>query len=864
MFKNLSYFKRGGSQFTTLPENISDDVRTLTSGCRSHVLLWLLLFTGVAGSFFGCQSAGKESASPKLNDLEYFEARGFNMLVFSNLYDGNFSDSKISGIEIIHHGVRTATNGDVRLNSTPEQWDPIPTFIERKIRRETNTIEAYLKYPGYDFNYMISVCSTDKGMVLSVILDKPLPQVLDGIAGFNLEFLPSAYFEKSFLMDGKSGIFPLYPVGNMNISHSGFNEQEPIVSGHNLVLAPEDPLRRITISAENNELQLFDGRNKAQNGWYVVRSLIPANKSDTVIKWTLNANKVPHWTRAPVIAYSQTGYHPSRMKRVVIELDKNDKPQDKAYILKVGKDGSIEKKYAYQIKRWGDYLRYHYYMFDFKEVKEEGIYVIEYKEQRTVPFRIASDVYENAWYPTLDVFFPVQMDHMLVNEAYRVWHGAAHLDDALQAPVKHKHFDLYAQGASTDSPYKPGEHIPGLNAGGWFDAGDYDIRTQTQYAVVTNLVMTWEYFKIQRDETTIDREKRFVNIHFPDGKPDILQQIEHGTLALMAQYKSVGHAIPGIIVPHLSQYTHLGDALTMTDNLIYDPGLDSLETNGYHSGRFDDRWAFTSKSTPLNYGSISALAAASRALSGYNENLADECLKTSLKIWDEEHSHEPDILFHGNTTGGRLEDEEMKAAVELLICTGQSRFAHRVNELLPVIKKQFNFYAITAARAIPYMDAKYKAEIKNLVSIYKDSIDHFYEKNPFGVPIATGGWAGNGWVIRFAITNYILYKAFPDLIDPELVFRGLNYIYGCHPGSNISFVSSVGTNSKMVAYGNNRADFSFIAGGVVPGVLILKPDFPENKEDWPFLWGENEYVISLGASYIFLVNAANDLVSKIE
>ena len=52
----------------------------------------------------------------------------------------------------------------------------------------------------------------------------------------------------------------------------------------------------------------------------------------------------------------------------------------------------------------------------------------------------------------------------------------------------------------------------------------------------------------------------------------------------------------------------------------------------------------------------------------------------------------------------------------------------------------------------------------------------------------------------------------------------------------------------------------FIAGGVVPGVLILKPDFPENKEDWPFLWGENEYVIGIGAHYIFLAHAVADLV----
>ncbi len=66
-------------------------------------------------------------------------------------------------------------------------------------------------------------------------------------------------------------------------------------------------------------------------------------------------------------------------------------------------------------------------------------------------------------------------------------------------------------------------------------------------------------------------------------------------------------------------------------------------------------------------------------------------------------------------------------------------------------------------------------------------------------------------------------------------------------------------DSKTVAYGSNRTDFSFIAGGVVPGVLILNPDFPENKNDWPFLWGENEYVIDICADYIFLANAVKDI-----
>ena len=72
---------------------------------------------------------------------------------------------------------------------------------------------------------------------------------------------------------------------------------------------------------------LYDGRLLAQNGWFVVRSVIPANKTGTVAEWYIEPKTVPNWTRQPVIGYSQVGYHPSQTKIAVIELDKNDTPQ---------------------------------------------------------------------------------------------------------------------------------------------------------------------------------------------------------------------------------------------------------------------------------------------------------------------------------------------------------------------------------------------------------------------------------------------------------------------------------------------------------------------------------------------------------
>jgi endoglucanase len=43
---------------------------------------------------------------------------------------------------------------------------------------------------------------------------------------------------------------------------------------------------------------------------------------------------------------------------------------------------------------------------------------------------------------------------------------------------------------------------------------------------------------------------------------------------------------------------------------------------------------------------------------------------------------------------------------------------------------------------------------------------------------------------------------------------------------------------------------------MVPGVLIVKPDFPEAKTDWPFLWFENEYTVSTTSAYILAARAA--------
>ena len=829
-----------------------------------------------------------------INDQGYFESRGVNVLVYSNQYTGMFFDEKTAGIEIIHHGVRTSTGGAIRLQNTPEQWDLVPSVVDRKVDTATNTINAELSYKEFNFNSKISVTVNDNGVEINVYLDKPLPKELEGNAGFNLEFLPSSYFEKTYMVDGKPGNFPRYPSGNTKVEaiskkitqfagHTTFDDRGrgeyivplPMATGNTLILAPEDPACFVEIQGVDVELMLFDGRNLAQNGWFIVRSLLPANKTGKVLTWYLEPNAIPDWTRKPVVGFSQAGYVPGQEKVAVIELDMNDTPLKTAQIFQVTPEGKSVERFKGEIKVWGKYLRYNYAKFDFSSVKDPGIYFIQYGDQKTNPFRIASNVYDDAWHPTLDVWFPVQMDHMEVNEAYRVWHGAPYLDDCLQAPLNHQHFDGYRMGSTTDTKYKPLERIPNMAIGGWFDAGDFDIQTGSHNSVVSRFVDAWENLKIDRDETYIDQKTRYVDIHRPDGKPDILQQIEHGTLNLVAQCENIGHPVQGIIVPNLHQYHHLGDAMTETDNLPYNPALKPYETDGRSSGTPDDRWAFTTRQPYLDYSTAATLAAASRALRGFNNDLAERSLVCAKKLLAEANEASKNTNTAGNNQMMMRRGSDMDVVLQLYITTKEKEYADRFLEQIWTSLEGPSggragagqgFFAgrslISALKALPYMDDAYKAKLRDYVIRYKESLAEIEKQNPYGVPISLGTWGGSGNVVSWAITNYYAHKAFPDIMDQEYVFKGLNYIFGCHPYSNTSFVNDVGTRSKKVAYGINRADFTTIAGGIVPGLILLKPDFLENKDDWPFFWGENEVTIGGSADYIFLAKAASEIAGK--
>lgn len=814
----------------------------------------------------------------QLNDRDYFERQGVNVLVFHNTFDGGFNDEKNSGIEIIHHGVRTVQGGAVRLSNTPEQWDLVPKMISRKVDRKNESIEIGMRYEDYDFNSRVIVQAKGKAVEISVWLDKPVPEKIAGEAGFNLEFLPSQYWLKTYLVDGRLGRFPRYATSQMITrpnsekarQFKGFKTYDdrgtdrfadplPIETGHTMLLASDTPERMIRVTSEDAELRLYDGRMLAQNGWFVLRSILPKGKTGKVITWTVEPHAIPDWIREPNIGFSQVGYQPDQPKVAVIELDKNDCPQTHATLMRIKEDGTTTEAFRGNIKEWGVYFKYNYVKFDFSSVKEPGVYYIQYSDTKTNNFLIDEHVYDKITDATTDVWVPIHMNHMYVNEGYRTWHGEPFREGYLQAPES-DHFDLHRQGPTNHSKYKPLELIPGLNVGGYFDAGDFDIETGSNIGVVHNFIRTWELFKPMRDETFVSQEQRYVDLHRPDGKPDVLQFIEHGTLNLVAQAEQIGHMASTLSNSVLDNYHHLGDAASITDGLHYDPSLKPYEisADGKSSGTPDDMWAFTTRNPSLDFRAATMFAAASRALQGYNDDLAQRALAQSKRLMTEA----TELMKNDRNRQRANRGDDLGTNLQLYAATSEQQYLDNFNaQIWKALDRNVNSTIQTALDAIPFMEEAYRQHLRPYVKKYAEYIDSLDNDNPYGVPIGLGNWAGSGQVMSFGTAVCFAHIYFPDIIRREVVYRAADWLYGCHPYHNYSFVAVVGaTRPKEVFYGNNRADFSFIPGNVAPGLLFRHPDHFENYDDWPFLWGQNEGTIGGNTQYIIFGSAFKNIV----
>ena len=836
---------------------------------KTRICTWLvcLLLTGTAFA-----------QDFRLTPSGYFNREGVDVMAFNDFYP----EGHQGGVSVLMNGHRIATNGDIRMEATPGQWQPVPKQLSRKIeggaivttlcfpdssRHETGFNP--MVYPNYVFNYTVRTEAQGSGIVVTVDLDKPVPQELLGKVGFNLEFFPGWLFGKPWIMDNQTGIYPQQPnsplmftTPNKNFTgnfHNGKSPKadpdhlnatgyspliaddiiaEPYAVGRKFISSPDDPYSKLTVESLTGDLKLFDGRMNHNNGWFVLRSEIAAGATKGAVKWIITPNVVPGWTYQPVVQVSQVGYHPSQKKEAVIETDAKDSRVLTAQVVRIAANGEQVVKSIPSVK-WGNFLRYNYLTVDFSDVQEAGLYKIKYGDSESTLFRIDENVYDRGvWQPVVEYFLPVQMCHMRVAEKYRVWHDACHMDDAQMAPVGN-HIDGYVQAAGL-SKYRAGEVVPGVNIGGWHDAGDFDLRVESQAGETYILTMAYEAFHPDIDVTSIDQINRVAEIHQPDGKNDVLQQIENGALSVVNSYLALGRLYRGIICNNLRQYVLLGDAAAMTDGKL---------------GTSDDRWIFTENNPSREMSTASQLAAAARVLKGFNDTLSVHCLNIAKQIYEQTAYNE------------RLFTNKLQTALELYQTTGEAAYLNFLLDNQEQAVAQISRTGWFTARFAKQLEAskdrrarKFVAAFKAALAGYKTELDKQAAATPYGVPYSPSIW-GAGWDIQsFGYRYYFLTASYPEIFPAATVFHALEFVLGRHPGLNqASFASGVGSQSATVAYGLNRADWSYIPGGVVSGTALIRPDFPELLT-WPFLWQQTEYVLGGGSShYMFLALAAQQL-----
>ncbi|MBR9997892.1 MAG: glycoside hydrolase, partial [Cyclobacteriaceae bacterium] len=121
--------------------------------------------------------AGRDAEVLRINDQEYFEIPGLNVMVYHDYYAVGHQ----SGITIIQNGSRVAANGDIRLYPMER---PFPENGKRVVDMENNTISVNVSYPdsvrqgtrdpryGYpDLNAIFTVNVTGEGNSIRITVD---------------------------------------------------------------------------------------------------------------------------------------------------------------------------------------------------------------------------------------------------------------------------------------------------------------------------------------------------------------------------------------------------------------------------------------------------------------------------------------------------------------------------------------------------------------------------------------------------------------------------------------------------------------------------------------------------------------------
>lgn len=298
--------------------------------------------------------------SLRLNDSGLFESRGVEVSICT--------DSE--GIRVSQKDRVVSPFGGVSVEGAVR-----PAVLQNNVNLAENKVEVKMSASD-SFIYYLKVSAKHLGYEVSVYLTEPLPESLAGRAKFSMEFLPSLYYGKNCLMDGRARIIP-----------------ESISPGHSLILAPENDGLRIEIKSDD-EICCSTSENKLE-----IYSKIPSGRTGNVLVWYVEPSYDSRWAKNAIPDWSRIGYLNGQEKVAVLKVDAKEEMAPHIKVYKISDEGYRQQVYQAATKRWGKAgERSDYLTANFSAVREDGVYCIEYNNVLSDAFPISSDVLDGKWY----------------------------------------------------------------------------------------------------------------------------------------------------------------------------------------------------------------------------------------------------------------------------------------------------------------------------------------------------------------------------------------------------------------------------------------------------------------------------------
>lgn len=432
---------------------------------------------------------------------------------------------------------------------------------------------------------------------------------------------------------------------------------------------------------------------------------------------------------------------------------------------------------------------------DFSEVTENGTYIIQVGNEKSLEFIISDTVPVTCTDAILKAFYYQRCGMELTEEFAGPWkHRTCH----------HQPSYVFRQ----DAEYLIENGLEGLEAidtvGGWHDAGDYGRYTVAAAKAVADLLLAYEHFSGEFTHT----------IHIPESKlegPDILHETKYELDFMLKMQRPDG-----------SVYTKVATR--------YFPGMIMPEYDSEALFIFD----ISSSATACFAASMSM---ASRVLQGFDRDYANKCLEAATRAYEWlQENPEPKLFTNPeNIRSGEYGDvsdidERYWAAAELYRTTGEEKyhtdFIYYYKKLEDKLSLGWN--EVGGYGTIAYLYTTFETNKEVLDSLKQEWLS-FAEQlkerslvDGYGITLSMTDykWGSTMILLNHCIHLIIANELLGKQVYDAIIDHNWDYLFGMNP-MDISYVTGLGQNRVM--HPHHRPSTADRVEEPVPGLILGGP-----------------------------------------